>query len=58
MNQTPPQTAVKNNPPRPRTWEELRHPVTNALIAKYCHETNQLEVIDRGKRGIITLAKQ
>jgi hypothetical protein len=43
-----------------RHWIELRHPVTNRLIGKYCPQTMQLEVIDKGRdktpqRGLITL---
>ena len=55
MNQQQATTQEKSTFTPPRAWLEVRHPVTNSLVAKYCHETNQLEVVDRGKRGIITL---
>jgi len=43
-----------------RHWVEVRHPVTNRLIGKFCPQTRQLEVIDKGRdgvkeRGLITL---
>lgn len=47
----------KATPTPPRTWCEVRHPITGSLVAKYCAETKQLEVVDRGKRGIIQLDK-
>ena len=40
-----------------RTWVELRHPETKKLMGKYCAQTQQIEVVDRGKRAVIELPK-
>lgn len=47
-------TKISSEPPQ---WVELRHPKTNRFIGKYCPQSHQLLVIERGQRGLIELPK-
>jgi len=40
-----------------RMWVELRHPETGKLVGKFCPQTQQIEIVDRGKRAVIELPK-
>jgi len=40
-----------------REWHELRHPKTGRFIGKYCPQTMQLLVVQRGERAVIDLPK-
>jgi hypothetical protein len=39
------------------TWVEIRHPITNALICRYCPQRHVIEAVDRKQRAEIELPK-
>ncbi len=36
-------------------WKEIRNPNTGRLIGKYCPQTHQFEVVERGQRAVVKL---
>lgn len=38
-----------------KDWKEVRNPTTGRLLCKYCPQTHQIEVVERGRQIVVQL---